>query len=364
MKFFRFFIKEVLLNGLLFVFGGTIVLSAFYIFTKNVKLDLGKNKDKTAVVAEMKDEEMTDSQNVNLPAVSGEAAEASGDSESESSVKAEVKKNSDYLDAWNTFIDFITGKDVYDKNPLGQPKAYTIAHEIKGGLGSTIGLVVFAMIIMVVFTLIGSSYATTSHYLAVNYGKKGHERFEKFMHFVFSVFAAIPLFVGVWLIYATTSNRDGDSGLFITPLIALGTVLFGGLTWDSLNFLKADMLNQVGQVHGILFSTLGDKSLGRFFPVPGTYSGYLFSSALPRFLPYIAGKVPAIIGSVTIAEIAFSGSGGMSKGIGSVISDAMKYGYTNTLVGSLFTLLCISAVVSFIVKLIIFLVYPRVYEAS
>ena len=62
---------------------------------------------------------------------------------------------------------------------------------------------------------------------------------------------------------------------------------------------------QVGQTHAIVYSTLGQK-MGSFFPSKGSYTGYLFSSSLPRFIPYLAGKVPAIIGSVTIAEIALN----------------------------------------------------------
>ena len=101
------------------------------------------------------------------------------------------------------------------------------------------------------------------------------------------------------------------------------------------------------------------RNMGKFFPLPGTYSGYLFQSSLPRFIPYLAGKVPAIIGSVTIAEIAYS-----FPGLGSNLIDALVQTNTDLLVTSVFVLLCINAVVSFFVKMILFLIYPRVYEKA
>ena len=97
----------------------------------------------------------------------------------------------------------------------------------------------------------------------------------------------------------------------------------------------------------------------RFFPLPGTYSGYIFSSSLPRFIPYLAGKVPAIIGSVTIAEIVFS-----FPGLGSTLLNALIDMNTDLLVASVFILLCVNAIVAFLVKTILFLVYPRWYEKA
>ena len=67
----------------------------------------------------------------------------------------------------------------------------------------------------------------------------------------------------------------------------------------------------------------------------------------------------AIIGSVTIAEIAFD-----LPGLGKNLIDAMVQTNTNLLITSVFVLLIINAIVSFIVKLIMFLVYPRVYEGA
>lgn len=293
MKFVRFLVKEVLLNGIIFVLIGTVLLSMLYLVS-------------TAASADM------------------------------------------YLDALKTFGLILIGKG--GERAIG----HTSADIILAGAVETLPLALISLLFLVLFTLIGAAYATTSYYMSVDFGKKLNERIEKCINFLFSVCAAIPLFVGFWLMYVLWGNSEA-----MLPLIALGTILFGGLTWDALNFLKADMLGQVGQVHGILFSTLGDHKLGRFLPLPGSYSGYLFSSSLPRFLPYLAGKVPAIIGSVTIAEIAFD-----LPGLGKNLIDAMVQTNTNLLITSVFVLLIINAVVSFIVKLIMFLVYPRVYEGA
>lgn len=293
MKLVRFLIKEVLLNGILFVLAGTVILSLLYLVSTN----------------------------------------------------ADVAA---YLDALKTFGMILIGRG--GERAIG----HTSGDIILAGAVETLPLALLSLAFLVFFTLVGAAYATTSHYMAVNFGKKTNERIEKCLYFLFSVFAAIPLFVGFWLMYVIWGNNGA-----MLPLIALGTILFGGLTWDALNFLKADMLGQVGQVHGILFSTLGDHKLGRLLPLSGTYSGYLFSSSLPRFLPYLAGKISAIIGSVTIAEIAFD-----LPGLGKNLIDAMVQTNTNLLITSVFVLLIINAIVSFIVKLIMFLVYPRVYEGA
>ena len=107
-----------------------------------------------------------------------------------------------------------------------------------------------------------------------------------------------------------------------------------------------------------VFTTLG-RPLGGLFPFPGTFSGYLFSSSLPRFIPYLAGKVPAIIGAVTIGEIVFS-----FPGLGSTLLEALLATNTDLLVASVFILLCVNAVVAFIVKSFLFLIYPRWYEKA
>ena len=167
-----------------------------------------------------------------------------------------------------------------------------------------------------------------------------------------SALAACPLFVGFWAL----AQAFGSETPFV--FIAAVTVLLGGLSWDYARFLGADMLAQADTTHAIVFGTLGNP-LGSAFPLPGTWSGYLFSSSLPRFLPYLAGKVPAIVGAVTIAEIVVS-----FPGLGSTLLDALLATNTDLLVASVFILLCLNAVVTFAVKTVLFLVYPRWYEKS
>jgi ABC-type dipeptide/oligopeptide/nickel transport system permease component len=118
------------------------------------------------------------------------------------------------------------------------------------------------------------------------------------------------------------------------------------------------MQRQMGTTHTMVFSTLG-LPLGRLFPLPGTFSGYLLSSSFPRFIPYLAGKVPAIIGGVTIAEIIFS-----FPGLGSTLLDALLTRNTDLLIASVFILLCVNAIVTFAVKTVLFFLYPRLYEKA
>ena len=73
----------------------------------------------------------------------------------------------------------------------------------------------------------------------------------------------------------------------------------------------------------------------------------------------MAGKIPVIIGAVTIAEIAFD-----FPGLGKNLIDALIASNTNLLITSVFILLCVNAIVTFIVKFILFLVFPRWYEKN
>lgn len=290
MRFVRFLVKEFLLHGILFAIGGTVVLSALYL------LSIG----------------------------------APGDA---------------YLEAAKSFCLLLIGQRDYATMGPG----FTSGQIIVAGAKQTLPLALISLIFLIIIALVGSSYAVSSRYMSLTYGKKHSERMEKFLALILSVFAAVPLFVGFWLLYTWLGDAP-------KPMIALFTVLLGGLAWDATSFLKTDMLSQVNQTHAIVFSTLGRK-LGRVFPWPGTYTGYIFQSSLPRFIPYLAGKVPAIIGSVTIAEIAFS-----FPGLGKNLIDALIETNTDLLITSVFVLLCINAVVSFLVKLILFILYPRVYE--
>jgi ABC-type dipeptide/oligopeptide/nickel transport system permease component len=250
------------------------------------------------------------------------------------------------LEAFRSFFLLISGA------PSAHP-GFSSGQIIASGAAITLPLALMSLVILILIALIGSSYAVTSRYLASHHGYTGPQHFDNFLSLLTSIFAAVPLFVGFWSISVFFS--DGAPYL----VIAFLTVVLGGLAWDATNFLKTDMLSQVESTHAIVFSTLG-HSLGRFFPLPGTYSGYLFSSCLPRFIPYLAGKVPAIIGSVTIAEIIFS-----FQGLGSTLLDSLNNpNNKDLLIASVFILLCVNAVVSFLVKTVLFLIYPRWYEKA
>ncbi len=291
MRFLRFLVRELLLHGIVFAVVGTFVLSFLYL-------------------------------------VSTGSAPA------------------DYMEAGKSFLLFISG------HANSATVGFTSGQIIKAGAIQTFVLSMISLAFVILIALVCASYAVSSKYMAVHFAKKTGEKIEKIWSFLASILAAVPLFIGFWVAYATFRNGVP----FI--IIALVTVILGGLSWDATNFLKTDMLSQVGQTHAIVFSTLG-RNMGKFFPLPGTYSGYLFQSSLPRFIPYLAGKVPAIIGSVTIAEIAYS-----FPGLGSNLIDALIATNTDLLVDSVFVLLCINAVVSFLVKTILFLIYPRVYEKA
>jgi ABC-type dipeptide/oligopeptide/nickel transport system permease component len=223
---------------------------------------------------------------------------------------------------------------------------------IAGGAAVTLPLALASLLLLTVVALAASSIATTARYRAEAHGQLGPEALRRFAGFLASVLAAVPLFVGFWVL----ANRFGSQAPFL--LIAITTICLGGLAWDATRFLMSDMLRQVQSTHAAVFTTLG-RPLGALLPLPGTYSGYLFSSSLPRFIPYLAGKVPAIIGAVTIGEIVFS-----FPGLGSTLLEALLATNTDLLVASVFILLCVNAVVAFFVKSFLFLIYPRWYEKA
>ena len=216
----------------------------------------------------------------------------------------------------------------------------------------TLPLALASLLLLTVVALAASAIATTARYRAEAHGQLGPEALRRFAGFLASVLAAVPLFVGFWVL----ANRFGSQAPFL--LIAVTTICLGGLAWDATRFLMSDMLRQVQSTHAAVFATLG-RPLGALLPLPGTYSGYLFSSSMPRFIPYLAGKVPAIIGAVTIGEIVFS-----FPGLGSTLLEALLATNTDLLVASVFILLCVNAVVAFLVKSFLFLIYPRWYEKA
>jgi ABC-type dipeptide/oligopeptide/nickel transport system permease component len=223
---------------------------------------------------------------------------------------------------------------------------------IASGAAITLPLALASLVIVTLSALVGAAWSTASRYLSRAHGERASAAIGGLVGVAATVMAALPLFVGFWVL----ANRFGSQAPFL--LIALATVAIGGLGWDAARFLVADMARQVETTHAEVFTTLG-QPLFRLFPVPGTFSGYLFSSSLPRFIPYLAGKVPAIIGAVTIAEIVFS-----FPGLGSTLLDALLSTNTDLLVASVFVLLCVNALVAFVVKSFLFLLYPRWYEKA
>ena len=293
MRFLRFLVREFLLHGIVFAVAGTVILSCLYLLS------------------------------IGAPAET-------------------------YAETGKAFLLLISGSSDFSIDHPG----FSAGQIIASGAAVTLPLALASLIILTLIALAGSAHAVTSRYLASHHGQTGPEKAGKAVNVITSLLAAVPLFVGFWVL----ANPFGSDAPFI--IIAFLTVVIGGLSWDATNYLKADMLNQVETTHAIVFSTLG-RGLGRFFPLPGTYSGYIFSSSLPRFIPYLAGKVPAIIGSVTIAEIVFS-----FPGLGSTLLNALIDMNTDLLVASVFILLCVNAIVAFLVKTILFLVYPRWYEKA
>jgi ABC-type dipeptide/oligopeptide/nickel transport system permease component len=223
---------------------------------------------------------------------------------------------------------------------------------IASGAAVTLPLALTSLLILTLGSLALAAMSASARYLSAEHGKKGPERAMGGVNFLTSVMAAMPLFAGFWIL---GSNYGSDAPFL---LIALLTVALGGLGWDASRFLIQDMGRQGESTHAMVFSSLG-LPLGRFFPLPGTYSGYLLSSSIPRFIPYLAGKVPAIIGSVTIAEIVFS-----FPGLGSTLMEALLSRNTDLLVAAVFVLLSVNALVTFIVKAILFVLYPRWYEKA
>jgi ABC-type dipeptide/oligopeptide/nickel transport system permease component len=253
-----------------------------------------------------------------------------------------------FAETGKSFLLLITGSRDFSAAHPG----FSAGRIIASGAAVTLPLALISLVILTLSALSSAAFATTGRYLASHHGQHGQQGLGGLLELAGSLLAAVPLFVGFWVL----ANAFGSEANFL--LIALFTVALGGLSWDASNFLKADMLRQVETTHATVFTTLG-KSLGRCFPFPGTFSGYLFSGSLPHFIPYLAGKVPAIIGAVTIAEIVFS-----FPGLGSTLLDALLATNTDLLVASVFILLCVNAVVAFMVKSFLFLIYPRWYEKA
>lgn len=293
MRFLRFLARELLVHAALFTVGGTAVLSLLYL------LSIGAPPESFARTG-------------------------------------------------RSFLLLLSGSSDFSIQHPG----FSPGEIIASGAAVTLPLALASLFLLTIVALTASAFATTARYRAEAHGQLATEGFRRCAGFFASVLAAVPLFVGFWVL----ANRYGSRAPFL--LIAITTICLGGLAWDATRFLMSDMLHQGQSTHATVFATLG-RPLGVLLPLPGTFSGYLFSSSLPRFIPYLAGKVPAIIGAVTIGEIIFS-----FPGLGSTLLEALLATNTDLLVASLFILLCVNAVVAFLVKSFLFLIYPRWYEKA
>jgi len=253
-----------------------------------------------------------------------------------------------YAEAGRSFMLLLSGSADFSAEHPG----FSATRIISSGAAVTLPLALASLVLLAFASLESAAMSASARYLGSEHGERLPAVILGFADSAAAVLAAVPLFAGYWIL----ANGFGSSSPF--PLIALATVAVGGLGWDASRFLVLDMRKHIDATHTMVFSTLGSP-LGRFFPLPGTLSGYLMASSLPRFIPYLAGKVPAIIGGVTIAEIVFS-----FPGLGSTLMDALLERNTDLLIASVFVLLCVNAIVAFVVKAILFVVYPRWYEKT
>ena len=253
-----------------------------------------------------------------------------------------------YLKSGHSFWLMVTLSPEFSVENAG----FSTQQIIGSGAAITFPLALAALLFLVLVALVASSISASSTYLAaVQAGRRGWS-LGGLGGLAASLLSAVPLFVGFWLLY-------GSFGMNPPPLfIAAVTVVLGGLGWDATRFLTLDMKRQIEMTHTQVFSTLGPP-VGRFLPLPGSMTGYLLNSSAPRFIPYIAGKVPAIIGGVTIAEMVFN-----FPGLGSTLLDALVNRLTDTLIASVFVLLAVNALVAFLVKAALFVLYPRWYEKA
>jgi hypothetical protein len=235
-------------------------------------------------------------------------------------------------EAWSegigAFLGLLSGSGELSSARPGHGAAAIIV----SGASVTLPLSLMALVFLGVAALAGSAWSASSSWLAESHGMRSQAAIAGMGRIASSLLSALPLFVGLWALYALL----GNSGPFILPLAAAAVVALGGLGWDAARFLQDDMRANAGTTHAAVYATLGTP-LGRAFPLPGTFTGYLLASSLPRFIPYLAGKVPAIIGSVTVAEIISPFRGWDRPSSKPSVPD------TELLVASVFVLLCINA---------------------
>jgi len=254
----------------------------------------------------------------------------------------------DFGKAAQSFLLFVSGSPEFSTEKAG----FSASVIVSSGAAITFPLAMVSLFFICVIALVSASVSASSTHLAQDHGEQAGLHINKVVGVLASMIAAIPLFVGYGLLY----GAYGLEPPFI--LIALITVAVGGLGWDAARFLIQDMKRQIDTTHTMVFSTLGPPA-GRLFPFPGTITGYLLNSSAPRFIPYLAGKVPAIIGAVTIAEVAFS-----FPGLGRTLLDALIEKNTSLVIATVFVLLAVNALVILLVKTVLFIMYPRWYEKA
>ena len=227
---------------------------------------------------------------------------------------------------------------------------FSPAELVRAAAATTLPLCYAAMVILTLATVAMASLKAVSGSLARQFGRAEGRLASSLAWALLTLGASLPLFIGVWLL----SLRFGADTPYL--LIAAATVLCGGIALDAARFLGKEMDKELHAADGILSMPW---SPGLAFPLPGSLSAYAMSAALPRFLPYLAGKVPMVIGGVMLSEILFS-----FPGLGSTLMDSLLARDLETLVVSLFVLLSINAVVAFSIRLVLFLFYPRWYEKN
>ena len=252
----------------------------------------------------------------------------------------------DLLRIVQALVDFFSGAG----SGANQRPGFSPAALVRAALATTLPLAYTAMAIMALVAVVMATLRAVSGSLARQYGRAEGRAAASIAWALLTLGASLPLFIGMWLL----SLRFGSDAPYL--LIAAITVLSGGIALDAARFLEKEMDRELRAAEGMVSLPW---SSGLAFPLPGSLSAYAMSAVLPRFLPYLAGKVPIVIGGVMLSEILFS-----FPGLGSTLMDALLARDLETLVVSLFVLLSINATVAFSIRLVLFLFYPRWYEKN
>jgi hypothetical protein len=245
---------------------------------------------------------------------------------------------------FQALVEFFTGAET------GSRPGFSPGALVRAAVATTLPLAYAAMAILALVAVVLASARAVSSSLARQYGRAEGRLAASLAWALLTLGASLPIFIGMWLL----SLRYGSDAPYL--LIAAVTVLNGGIGLDAARFLQKEMDRELRAAEGTISLPW---SSGLAFPLPGSLSASAMSAVLPRFLPYLAGKVPIVIGGVMLSEILFS-----FPGLGSTLMDALLARDLETLVVSLFVLLSINAFVAFSIRLVLFLFYPRWYEKN